>query len=449
MNENIFREYDIRGIVGGQLTNETVALLGRAIGTFFAANDARRIAVGYDARESSSGFCDLLTRGLNQCGIDVVQIGMVPTPVLYHTVFTKPVNGGVMITGSHNPPDHNGFKICLGKQTLFGSQIQEIKHIALRGNFADGSGSIEQLSVLEGYIADIISSIRMGPRKIKAVIDAGNGMGGVTCVPVFEKLGVDLVDLYTDPDSHFPNHHPDPTVEENLVDTIEAVTAYDADIGIAFDGDGDRIGVVDETGRIVWGDELMILLSRSILTARPGSTIIAEVKCSQRLFDDIESHGGKPIMWKAGHSLIKAKMKETNAALAGEMSGHIFFADRFYGFDDATYAAARVVEILSNTEKKLSELLADLPPTFSTPELRVPCSDETKFDVVKQIAEEFSKTNNVIDIDGARIVFDHGWGLVRPSNTQAILVLRFEADSQEHLEVMRNTVERRVNELIS
>jgi phosphomannomutase/phosphoglucomutase len=449
MNENIFREYDIRGIVGGQLTNETVALLGRAIGTFFAANDARRIAVGYDARESSSGFCDLLTRGLNQCGIDVVQIGMVPTPVLYHTVFTKPVNGGVMITGSHNPPDHNGFKICLGKQTLFGSQIQEIKQIALRGNFADGSGSIEQLSVLEGYIADIISSIRMGPRKIKAVIDAGNGMGGVTCVPVFEKLGVDLVDLYTDPDSHFPNHHPDPTVEENLVDTIEAVTAYDADIGIAFDGDGDRIGVVDETGRIVWGDELMILLSRSILTARPGSTIIAEVKCSQRLFDDIESHGGKPIMWKAGHSLIKAKMKETNAALAGEMSGHIFFADRFYGFDDATYAAARVVEILSNTEKKLSELLADLPPTFSTPELRVPCSDETKFDVVKQIAEEFSKTNNVIDIDGARIVFDHGWGLVRPSNTQAILVLRFEADSQEHLEVMRNIVERRVNELIS
>ena len=449
MNENIFREYDIRGIVGGQLTNETLALLGRAIGTFFAANDARRIAVGYDARESSSGFCDLLTRGLNQCGIDVVQIGMVPTPVLYHTVFTKPVNGGVMITGSHNPPDHNGFKICLGKQTLFGSQIQEIKQIALRGNFADGSGSIEQLSVLEGYIADIISSIRMGPRKIKAVIDAGNGMGGVTCVPVFEKLGVDLVDLYTDPDSHFPNHHPDPTVEENLVDTIEAVTAYDADIGIAFDGDGDRIGVVDETGRIVWGDELMILLSRSILTARPGSTIIAEVKCSQRLFDDIESHGGKPIMWKAGHSLIKAKMKETNAALAGEMSGHIFFADRFYGFDDATYAAARVVEILSNTEKKLSELLADLPPTFSTPELRVPCSDETKFDVVKQIAEEFSKTNNVIDIDGARIVFDHGWGLVRPSNTQAILVLRFEADSQEHLEVMRNIVERRVNELIS
>ena len=447
MNENIFREYDIRGIVGEQLTDEIVALLGGAIGTFFATNQAGRIALGYDARESSQGFCDLLTKGFNECGIDVIQIGMVPTPVLYHTVFTKPVDGGVMITGSHNPPDHNGFKICLGKQTLFGIQIQEIKQIALSGKFAQGLGSVEQLDVLDDYIADITSGIRMGTRKIKAVVDAGNGMGGVTGVPVFEKLGVDLVELYVEPDSRFPNHHPDPTVEENLVDTVEAVTAYNADIGIAFDGDGDRIGVVDETGRIIWGDELMVLLSRSILAEHPSSTIIAEVKCSQRLFDDIESHGGQAVMWKAGHSLIKAKMKETHAALAGEMSGHIFFADRFYGFDDATYAGARVLEILSNSDKNLSELLADLPPTFSTPELRVPCSDETKFDVVKQIAEEFSKTNKVIAIDGARIIFDHGWGLVRPSNTQAILVLRFEADSQEHLDEIRRTVESRVNEL--
>jgi phosphomannomutase/phosphoglucomutase len=448
MNENIFREYDIRGIVGEQLTDETVALLGRAIGTFFAANDARRIALGYDARESSPGFCRLLTESFNQCGLDVVQIGMVPTPVLYHTVFTKPVDGGVMITGSHNPPDHNGFKICLGKQTLFGPQIQEIKQIALSRSFADGSGSVEQMNVLDGYIEDIASGIKMGPRRINSIVDAGNGMGGVTAVPVFERLGVDMVKLYTEPDSRFPNHHPDPTVEENLIDTIEAVTAYNADIGVAFDGDGDRIGVVDETGRIIWGDELMILLSRSILAQNPGSTIIAEVKCSKRLFDDIESHGGIAVMWKAGHSLIKAKMKETHAALAGEMSGHIFFADHFYGFDDATYAAARVVEILSNTDKKLSELLADLPPTFSTPELRVPCSDETKFDVVKQIADEFSKTNKVITIDGARIIFDHGWGLVRPSNTQAILVLRFEADAEQHLDEIRSIVETRVNALI-
>ena len=448
MNENIFREYDIRGIVGEQLTDETVALLGRAIGTFFANNGARRVALGFDARESSPRFCDMLTQGFNNCGIDVIQIGMVPTPVLYHAVFTKPVDGGVMITGSHNPPDHNGFKICLGKQTLFGPQIQEIKQIAFAGKFAEVTGTIEQLSVLDDYISDITSGIKMGPRKLKAVVDAGNGMGGVTGVPVFEKLGVDLVKLYTEPDSRFPNHHPDPTVEENLVDTIEAVTAYDADIGIAFDGDGDRIGVIDETGRIIWGDELMVLFSRSILTEKPGSTIIAEVKCSQRLFDDIESHGGTAVMWKAGHSLIKAKMKETHAALAGEMSGHIFFADRFYGFDDATYAGARVLEILSNTNKKLSELLADLPPTFSTPELRVPCSDETKFDVVKQIADEFSETNKVVTIDGARIIFDHGWGLVRASNTQAILVLRFEADSAESLAEIRNVVENRVDSLI-
>ena len=448
MNENIFREYDIRGIVGEQLTDETVSLLGHALGTFFANNEARRVALGFDARESSPGFRDLLTRGLNGCGIDVIQIGMVPTPVLYHTVFTKPVDGGVMITGSHNPPDHNGFKICLGKQTLFGSQIQEIKQIALYGAFTEGTGSIEQMNVLDDYVGDVTSGIRMGPRMIKAVIDAGNGMGGVTGVPVFEKLGVELVKLYTEPDSRFPNHHPDPTVEVNLVDTIEAVTAYNADIGIAFDGDGDRIGVIDETGRIIWGDELMVLLSRSILKENPNSTIIAEVKCSQRLFDDIESHGGKPVMWEPGHSLIKAKMKETHAALAGEMSGHIFFADRFYGFDDATYAGARVLEILSSTDKKLSELLADLPPTFSTPELRVPCSDETKFDVVKQIADEFSASNKVITIDGARIIFDHGWGLVRASNTQAILVLRFEADSQEQLEKIRNVVEERVSALI-
>ncbi|MEO7672827.1 MAG: phosphomannomutase/phosphoglucomutase, partial [Pyrinomonadaceae bacterium] len=312
----------------------------------------------------------------------------------------------------------------------------------------NGDGTVETIEVVDDYIADIISRVDLGPRKLKAVVDGGNGMGGVTGVPVYEKLGIDLIKLFTDPDSNFPNHHPDPTVTENLQDTIKAVRESGADIGIAFDGDGDRIGIVDETGRIIWGDELMILLSRTILKDRPGSTIIAEVKCSQNLFDDIEKHGGVPIMWKAGHSIIKAKMKETGAALAGEMSGHIFFADRFYGFDDATYAGARVLEILSKTDKKLSELLADLPKTFSTPELRVDCSDETKFDVVARTAEEFSKTNEVITIDGARIIFEHGWGLVRASNTQAILVLRFEADSQQNLDTIRDTVESKVNELL-
>ena len=445
MDANIFREYDIRGIVGPQLTDETVATLGRAIGTFFVQNGARRIAVGYDARESSPRFCKMLADGCNDVGCSVVLVGMVPTPVLYHTVFTRGVDGGVMITGSHNPPDHNGFKICLGKDALFGSQIQEIKQIALSEPPASvggqSRGAVETTDVLEDYCRDIVSRISVGSRKIKAVIDAGNGMGGVTAVPVYRELGVEMTELYIEPDSNFPNHHPDPTVEENLQDLIAAVHETRADVGIAFDGDGDRIGVVDETGRIIWGDELMVLLSRSVLAKQPGATIIAEVKCSQTLFDDIEKHGGNAVMWKAGHSLIKAKMKETGAVLAGEMSGHIFFADRYYGFDDATYVGARLIEILSHTDKPLSELLADLPKTFSTPELRVDCADDRKFDVVQKIADHFALNHEVITIDGARVLFENGWGLVRASNTQALLVLRFEADSESHLNEIRETVE--------
>jgi len=445
IDTHIFREYDIRGIVGSQLGDDSVAVLGRAVGTFFGQNGARRIAIGYDARKSSPRFCEILTRGLNECGINCVLIGMVPTPVLYHTVFTRDLDGGVMITGSHNPPHHNGFKICLGKDALFGSRIQEIKDIALGGEFLAGDGSIESIEVLDGYCDDLISRVSFGPRKLKAVVDAGNGMGGVTAVPVLEKLGVELVKLYTEPDSSFPNHDPDPAIETNLTDLIETVRSTKADIGIAFDGDGDRIVVVDETGRIIWGDELMILLSRSVLAEFPGSTIIAEVKCSQTLFDDIAKQGGVPVMWKAGHSLIKAKMKEMGAVLAGEMSGHIFFADRFYGFDDATYAAVRLVEILSKTDRKLSELLDDIPKTFSTPELRVPCPDDIKFDVVERIARHFSRTNEVITIDGARITFDDGWGLVRASNTQALLILRFEARTEDSLKEIRKLVETEVS----
>jgi phosphomannomutase/phosphoglucomutase len=397
---------------------------------------------------SSPRFRDLLVKNFNDCGIDCVSIGRVPTPVLYFAVFTKAVDGGVMITGSHNPPDHNGFKICLGKSTLFGSQIQEIKEIAVSGEFATGKGTTKEMEILDDYEKDILSKINLGNKRLKVVVDGGNGMGGVTGVPIYEKLGCELIKLFTEPDSNFPNHHPDPTVAENLQDAIRAVKETSADLAIAFDGDGDRIGVVDETGGIIWGDELMILLSREILKEKPDSTIIAEVKCSQNLFNDIAQNGGKPLMWKAGHSLIKAKMKETGAALAGEMSGHIFFADRFYGFDDATYAGARVLEILSKTDKTLSELLSDLPETFSTPELRVNCADEKKFEIVQKIAAEFSQTNEVITIDGARILFENGWGLVRASNTQAILVLRFEADSEENLREIQKLVEAKVKELI-
>jgi phosphomannomutase/phosphoglucomutase len=448
MDHSIFREYDIRGIVGPQLTDEVVTLIGKALGTYFASKNAKRIAVGFDARESSPRFCEILSAELNSTGCDVVLVGMVPTPVLYHTVFTKEVDGGVMITGSHNPADHNGFKICVGKDALFGSQIQEIKNIIVSGTFAAGDGRCEAIDVMKDYIDDIVSRVKVGPRKIKAVIDGGNGMGGVTAVPVYKQLGVDVVELFTEPDSSFPNHHPDPTVEENLRDSVRAVAEHSADLSIAFDGDGDRIGVVDETGRIIWGDELMVLYARQILSEQPGATVIGEVKCSSRLFDDIVAKGGNPVMWKAGHSLIKAKMKETKAALAGEMSGHIFFADRFYGFDDATYAGARILEILSNTEKTLSELLSDLPLSFNTPELRVECPESRKFSVVDEIAELFSQTNEVIRIDGARIIFENGWGLVRASNTQAILVLRFEANSAEALAEIRATVESKLKEIL-
>ncbi|HEX8249661.1 MAG TPA: phosphomannomutase/phosphoglucomutase [Pyrinomonadaceae bacterium] len=448
MNPNIFREYDIRGIIGEHLTDATVSLLAKAVGTFFRQNNAKRIALGFDARSSSPRFRDLFVAGLNATGCDVFDIGRVPTPVLYFAVFTRETDGGVMITGSHNPPDHNGFKICLGKDALFGAQIQEIREIAFAGKFAEGAGTIETLEVSEDYRREILARVSLGNKKLKAVVDAGNGMGGVTAVPIYKELGVELIELFTEPDSNFPNHHPDPTVVENLLDAIEAVKTGGADLGIAFDGDGDRIGVIDETGRIIWGDELMVLLSRSVLKQNPNATIIAEVKCSQNLFTDIEKNGGKPLMWKAGHSLIKSKMKETGAILAGEMSGHIFFADRFYGFDDATYAGARVLEILSKTDLSLSQLLSDLPETFSTPEIRVDCPEEKKFVVVRQIAEEFSRTNEVITTDGARILFPDGWGLVRASNTQAILVLRFEADSAENLLSIREKIESRVNYFI-
>ena len=463
MNQNIFREYDIRGVVGSDLTAGTVSVLARAIGTFFIRNNAKRIAVGFDARESSPLFRDLLVKALNDSGCDVLDIGRVPTPVLYFTAYTEEVDGGVMITGSHNPSNHNGFKICLGHGTLFGEQIRAIKNIALTGEFTSGGAFIsreplineqvrpktETADVLQKYQRQLLRRVTPGEKKLKVVVDAGNGMGGVTAVPLFRALGYELIELFCEPDSNFPNHHPDPTVEGNLQDCIKAVKEFGADLGLAFDGDGDRIGVVDENGRIIWGDELMILLSREILKENPGATIIAEVKCSNNLFADIENRGGNAIMWKAGHSLIKAKMKETGAALAGEMSGHIFFADRFYGFDDATYAGARVLEILSNTDKTLSQLLSDLPASFSTPELRVDCADEMKFAVVEKIAAEFAQTNEVITIDGARILFKNGWGLVRASNTQAILVLRFEADSEENLNAIRKTVESRVEHFIN
>jgi phosphomannomutase/phosphoglucomutase len=440
MNEHIFREYDIRGVVGRDLTDEVVYDLARAIGTFFRANGAARASLGRDARESSPRFRDILILGLTETGCDVLDVGMVPTPALYFTLFTQPVDAGVMITGSHNPADNNGFKVCLGKSTIFGEDITTIKRIAMSQSFASGAGKKEERDVVLPYSEYIRSNIRIGSRKLSVVVDAGNGMGGFVGAPLYKALGCDVIELFCEPDSRFPNHHPDPTVIENMQFAISAVREHKADLAIAFDGDADRIGVVDEGGRIIWGDQLMIIFARNILKEMPGATFIGEVKCSQNLFEDISRHGGIPIMWKVGHSLIKAKMKETHAAMAGEMSGHLFFADRYFGYDDGIYAGARLIEILTKTEEPVSCLLADIPQTYNTPEIRVNCPDEKKFEVVRVLTEEFKKTQKVIDIDGARILFEHGWGLVRASNTQAVIVMRFEADSETHLDEIQGEV---------
>jgi phosphomannomutase/phosphoglucomutase len=444
MNPEIFRENDIRGLVGSDLNEETVTLLARAVGTYFRRRGARRVSLGYDARESSPLFGDLFAKTLNETGLDVLNVGMVPTPLLYYTQFTENVEAGVMITGSHNPPQFNGFKLCFDKQTLYGDQIREIKQIAEAQNFENGEGTIKIKDIAPAYLNFVADNLNFGDRRLKVVVDAGNGIGGIVGAPLYQKLGCETIDLFIEPDSRFPYHHPDPTVPENMCAAIEAVRNHKADLAIAFDGDGDRIGVIDETGRIIPGDELLSIFARSILAKTPGATIIAEVKCSQRLFDDIENHGGNAIMWKVGHSVIKAKMKETNAVLAGEMSGHIFFADRFFGFDDAIYAGARLLEILSHTEKKLSQLLADLPPVCNTPEIRIPCADDLKFGIVRRLTEEFKQTNEVIDINGARILFENGWGLIRASQTEPVLVLRFEAENEESLQNIRENIENRV-----
>ncbi len=449
MNTHIFREYDIRGVVGRDLTDETVLDLARSFGTYFLRHGAQRVSLARDARESSPRFRDLLVSGLNETGCDVFDIGMVPTPVLYFTLFTQGVDAGVMITGSHNPSDNNGFKVCLGKSTIYGPQIQEIRDIAIARTFASGRGATEVRDVLPLYHDRLASGIKLGPRRLKVIVDGGNGVGGFVGAPLYRALGCDVIELFCDPDGLFPNHHPDPTIVENMRFAIELLKERNADLAIAFDGDGDRIGVIDERGGIIWGDQLMVIFSRAILQERPGATFIAEVKCSQTLFDDIRRHGGNPIMWKVGHSLIKAKMKEANAALAGEMSGHMFFADRYFGYDDAMYAGARLLEILSKTNGPLSNLLASLPSTAYTPEIRLDCPDEQKFGVVNALIESFRQTHEVIDVDGARVVFPHGWGLVRASNTQPVLVLRFEADNEQHLQDIRQTVEDRAKHLIA
>lgn len=449
IDPKIFREYDIRGVADTDFGNDVLHDLSRAMGTFLVREGgARTIAVGRDCRVSSSRIAPKLIEGLMATGVKVVDVGLVPTPVLYFAIHELGAEAGIMITGSHNPPEYNGFKIGLGSGTLFGSQIQSIRAILEERSFIDGKGSKSETSVREAYFQKVASSIR-GPLGLKVVVDSGNGMAGIVAPELFRRLGCEVIELFSEPDGTFPNHHPDPTVAKNLTDCIAAVKKHGADVGVAFDGDADRIGAVDPTGRILFGDELLALYAREVLKEHPKATIISDVKASHRLFEDIAKHGGNPLMWKTGHSLIKAKMKEVGALLAGEMSGHVFFKDRYYGFDDAIYAAARLFELVKENGSSPAELLRDMPPSFSTPELRVDCPDEVKFSVVEKARRQFESMGlKVNSIDGARIDFGDGWGLVRASNTQPVLVYRFEAVSQARMDEIRSTMEKVVRGLL-
>jgi phosphomannomutase/phosphoglucomutase len=448
MKKEIFRAYDIRGIAEEDLGDEVVVPLGRALGTYFLQQHCRTITLGRDCRLSSDRIGRALREGLVSTGLNVIDLGTVPTPLLYYSLHRLPPDGGIMITGSHNPAQYNGFKVAVGKTTIHGEQIQEVRRIAEDGNFASGNGEVSETSLFEDYRDYLRESFGSLPRQLKVVVDCGNGTASLVAPDAFRALGCDVTCLYCEMDGRFPNHHPDPTIPENLTDLVKRVGQEGAHLGIAFDGDADRIGVVDESGTIIWGDHLMILYSRDLLKAHPGAAIIGEVKCSVNLYDDIQKHGGRPIMWKTGHSLIKTKMKEEGALLAGEMSGHIFFADRFFGYDDATYAACRLLEILAQSGQSLSQLLADVPTVFNTPELRVDVPEAIKFEIVRRATEWFGKRYETVTVDGVRILFEEGWGLIRASNTQPALVLRFEAKTSEGLKTIRSHVEAQLKSII-
>jgi len=439
MNPQIFREYDIRGVVDRDFDVADLERIGLAFGTYVRERGGKRLAVGRDHRLSSAAFCAALTNGLRATGCDVVDVGLVPTPLLYFAIVHLKTDGGCMITASHNPAQYNGIKLCFGSGALYGEEIQQVGRLAEKGPFAQGGSQRQEAEVLSAYLDYVMQRVQLS-RPLRVVLDAGNGTSGLLAPDLLRRLGCEVHELYCEVDGTFPNHHPDPTVPENLRDLIREVKARKADVGLAYDGDSDRLGVIDERGEIIWGDRLLVLFAREILSRRPGAKIIFDVKCSQVLIDDVYKHGGTPIMWLTGHSLIKKKLQEEQAALAGEMSGHLFFADGYLGFDDAIYASCRLLQILAQANRPLSTLLQDLPATYNTPEIRVVCADAEKFQVVEQLKEEFQREYPVVTIDGARVAFGDGWGLVRASNTQPALVLRFEATSPQRLDAIQSVM---------
>lgn len=442
---HVFREYDIRGLVEEDLTPEFVEGLGKALGTELRELGIDRVGVGCDVRPSGDRLRDDLSRGLRSVGCDVVLYGKAPTPAIYHAVATGDEGASVAITGSHNPPEFNGFKIALKNAAFFGEQIQAVRARMERQDYAEGDGRLSERAILDDYVDALVQRARL-TRKPNFAYDPGNGAAALVCSKLFAKMGLSPVALFDEPDGNFPNHHPDPTVEKNVEDLRKAVLEQGLEFGVAYDGDADRIGVVDDKGQILWGDQLLILYARDLLTRQPGASVIFDVKCSQTLADAILDSGGVPVIWKTGHSLVKTKMKETGAPLAGEMSGHMFFAEDWYGFDDAILATVQLLSIVSQSERPLSEHLADVPKMHSTPEMRVDCPDDQKFGVVETVRERFSEGYDVIDIDGVRVQFDDGWALVRASNTQPALVVRAEAKTAEALERYRSLIETAIEE---
>jgi len=446
--EQIFREYDIRGVVGEDLTDDLVYNLGKGVGTFLMERGVSVCALGYDMRPSSTPFAEAMTRGIIFTGVSIIDVGMVPTPALYFTTRYHNIKGGVMITGSHNPPEFNGFKVVCGKGTIYGDDIKKIGEIMAKEEFANGSGELKKMEVIGEYKSYLISLIEK-KGGLKLVVDCGNGMASECAIELLEKMGNTVIPLFCTLDGTFPNHFPDPTVLENTEAMRKHAVDVGADCGMAFDGDADRLGASDEKGEMVFGDRLLALYSRKVLKRHPGAKIIFEVKCSRALSEDISKHGGEPIMWKTGHSLIEAKLEEEGALLAGEMSGHLYFADNYYGYDDAIYAGMRLAELLSESDKTLSEMLSTLPQYFSSPEIRVSCPDDVKFKVVEKLLKRFREKYTVNDIDGMRIEFEDGWGLVRASNTQPVLVLRFEGKDEKALERIQSEIEEGLNEVLS
>ena len=445
LNQYIFREYDIRGKVSDDFPPELVEALGKGFGTYIKRSGGQEIALSGDVRLTTPDLMEQFKTGVLSTGVDVIKIGILPTPANYYSMFSLGVAGAVQITGSHNPPEFNGFKLSRDKKAVFGEAIQEIRVIIEKEDYETGEGTEASYDILTKYKRMIASKIDI-KKPMKVVMDCGNAAGAICAPEIFKNLNVDLTELYCDVDGTFPNHHPDPTVKENLADLISLVKQGSYDIGLAFDGDADRIGVVDETGDIVWADQLMALFLPEVV--EEGDEILYDVKCSQALEEMIIKYGGKPVMWKTGHSLIKQRMSELNCKLGGEMSGHIFFADDYFGYDDAIYVAARIVQTLSRTDQKLSQLKAELPKYYSTPEMRLEVeSDEEKFRIAKEAVAYFTENYDCSTVDGVRIKFGDGWGLVRSSNTQPVIVCRFEANTAERMEEIQSIVMNKLQEI--